>query len=192
MAELTPSPDDDPTQTAKIPGEGVEATRVSGENAPTEGPPDGGENRNPVSDSEGPTTIQDVPAIQDDLLTMLPLGPPQRQGSLGRIDHYEVLNAVGQGGMGVVVRAFDDELHRNVAVKFMSKQMIASDSARKRFIREARSAAGINHPNVVTIHAVAEHEGVPFLVMEYVDGHTLLQRIEADAPMSTARGESEC
>ncbi len=112
----------------------------------------------------------------------LHLAPTDHPGSLGRLGVYEVLNLVGGGAMGVVVRAFDPQLHRNVAIKLMSPQLMASEGARRRFFREARAAAGINHPNVVTIHAVSDHE-VPFLVMEYVEGRTLAQRIGATAPM---------
>lgn len=111
------------------------------------------------------------------------LDPPQREGSIGRMETYEILNVVGRGGMGVVARAFDEQLHRNVAIKVMSDRLIRSDRARKRFLREARAAASVNHPNVVTIHAVAESKGIPYLVMEYVDGQALQVRIQQDAPM---------
>jgi serine/threonine protein kinase len=112
------------------------------------------------------------------------LDPPQREGSLGRIGHYEVLSIVGFGGMGCVLKAFDEQLHRVVAIKLMSNRLIASSSARQRFIREARSAAGVNHPNVVTVHAVADQRGMPYLVMEYVEGTTLQDRIKKDSPLA--------
>jgi serine/threonine protein kinase len=114
------------------------------------------------------------------------LDPAAWPGSIGRVAHYEVLEVVGRGAMGVVVRAYDSQLCRTVALKLMSPQLMLSSQARERFFREARAAAGINHPNVVTIHAVAEHGGVPFLVMEYVGGCTLMDRIRSDAPLDIA------
>ena len=127
-----------------------------------------------------------MPRLVDDAeaaLAALRLMPPERRGSFGRINDYEVLNYIGRGGMGIVVRAFDEQLHRNVAVKVMAPEYTSKKSARERFVREARAAAGINHPNVVVIHAVSEHAGMPFLVMEYVDGRSLHQRVKSDAPM---------
>lgn len=113
----------------------------------------------------------------------IPLDPPRHQASLGRMDGYEILNVVGRGGMGIVARAFDEQLHRSVAIKVMSGQLITSQRAHKRFLREARAAASINHPNVVTIHAVSEKDDTPYLVMEYVDGQPLQARIQKDAPL---------
>src|SRR6516165_5212981 len=69
------------------------------------------------------------------------LAPSQRADSLGRLGHYEVLEVVGQGGMGVVLRAFDDKLHRVVAIKVLAPQLATSGSARQRFVREARATA---------------------------------------------------
>src|SRR5205823_1838085 len=89
----------------------------------------------------------------------------------------------GRGAMGVLVRAYDTQLCRTVAIKLMSPQLMLNSHARERFFREARAAAGINHPNIVTIHAVSEHAGVPFLVMEFVGGRSLMDRIRSDAPL---------
>ncbi len=110
--------------------------------------------------------------------------PGKRRGSLGRLDSYEVLDVVGQGAMGVVVKAYDDALQRTVAIKLMAPHLLASENAKERFFREARAAAGISHPNVVTIHAVAETKGVPYLVMEYIEGQSLDERIHS-RPLDT-------
>jgi serine/threonine protein kinase len=75
--------------------------------------------------------------------------------------------------MGIVFKAFDEKLRRTVAIKALNRRLSSHETARRRFIREARAAAGINHPNVVTIHAVEEHNECPFLVMEYVGGGSL-------------------
>ncbi len=95
-----------------------------------------------------------------------------RRTSLGK---YLVQERVGRGGMGVVWKAFDPDLHRCVAIKVLGEHLAASGMARRRFQREARAAGGISHPNVLTIHSVEEHQGTPFLVMEYISGQSLKQ-----------------
>src|SRR5206468_486693 len=98
------------------------------------------------------------------------LTPAHNPGSLGRLDHYEVLAVVGRGGMGVVFQAFDERLRRVVAVKVLAPHLTPSDTARRRFVREARAAAAVGHDNVIGIHAVEDAGPVPYLVMEFVDG----------------------
>lgn len=113
--------------------------------------------------------------------------PSPTPGSIGRIAGYEVLGLLGRGGMGLVFRAFDPSLSRIVAVKVLSPRLASSARARKRFVREARSAAAINHPNVVTIHAVGEQKGLPYLVMECIAGQSLRQRIRSGPPLKSAQ-----
>ena len=110
------------------------------------------------------------------------LAPPRRPDSLGRIGHYEVLEVLGQGGFGIVYRAFDEVLQRVVAVKVLAPSMAATSPARKRFLREARSSAQIQHENVVHIYAV-EEQPLPFLVMEFIPGETLQQRLDRTGPL---------
>src|SRR5215469_6289705 len=107
------------------------------------------------------------------------LRPPSQPGALGRFGHYEVLAVIGRGGMGVVLKAFDPSLGRLVAIKVLAPQWATSPAARRRFAREAKAAAAVNHPNVVAIHAVDSAEGLPYLVMEYVPGRSLQQRLDA-------------
>ena len=113
------------------------------------------------------------------------LGPSARPDALGRIGHYEVLEVLGKGGFGVVLRAFDEVLQRVVAVKVLAPAVAATSPARKRFVREARSAARVRHPNVVQVYAVEEHP-VPYLVMEYIPGETLQQRLDRTGPLDPA------
>jgi serine/threonine protein kinase len=107
-------------------------------------------------------------------------------GSLGRLGHYEVKELIGRGGMGVVLKAFDENLHRVVAVKVMVAQLATSAAARRRFIREARAAAAVSHDHVVTIYAVEEDDRLPYLVMQYVDGTSLQERLDRSGPLPLA------
>ncbi len=96
------------------------------------------------------------------------------------IGQYRIDHALGRGGMGVVYQAWDSGLKRFVAIKFLSPRLAVSSLARVRFVREAQAAAAINHANVVTIHAIGEHDGLPYFVMEYVAGITLADRLERE------------
>ena len=97
---------------------------------------------------------------------------------LGRIGIYEVAGVIGQGGTGIVLKAFDPGLHRYVAVKVLMPQWAASAAARQRFQREAVAAAAVVHEHLVPIYNVDEFRGLPYLVMQYVPGVSLEQRIE--------------
>ncbi len=106
------------------------------------------------------------------------LGPPSKPGHLGTLGPYAVLGVIGRGGMGMVLKAFDPSLHRLVAIKVLAPQLATSAAARKRFAREARAAAAVSHEHVVAIHAVDEVGGSPYLVMEYVAGCSLQERLD--------------
>jgi hypothetical protein len=110
--------------------------------------------------------------------------PSPRPDSLGRIGHYEVLQVLGKGGFGIVLRAFDETLQRVVAIKVLAPALAATSPARKRFVREARSSAKVRHKNVVQVYAV-EEQPLPHLVMEFIPGETLQQRLDRTGPLET-------
>jgi len=94
--------------------------------------------------------------------------------------HYAILEKAGAGGMGVVFRAHDEKLHRDVALKLPTMDSITNEEARSRILREARAASALNHPNICTIYEVGEVDGQPYIAMEYVPGETLSKRIPAE------------
>ena len=87
--------------------------------------------------------------------------------------HYQVLEPLDQGGMGEVFKARDTRLNRLVAIKVLRGDVLSNTSRKQRFIQEAQAASALNHPNIVTVHDIFQHEGVDCLVMEYVAGKTL-------------------
>jgi len=110
----------------------------------------------------------------------MPLQPGTRLGN------YEVLSELGSGGMGEVYKARDLKLGREVAIKILPQEM-ASDSQRlRRFEQEARAASALNHPNIVTIYEIGEHEGTPYIAMEYVEGVTLREMLGGE-PLPTKK-----
>src|SRR5262249_57581566 len=102
--------------------------------------------------------------------------------------HYEVLEVVGRGGTGVVLRARDTKLLRVVAVKALAPPLAASGTARRRFVREARAAAAVRDEHVIDIHAVEDHGPVPYLVMEFIDGQNLEALLRRGAPLDVQQG----
>jgi serine/threonine protein kinase len=113
------------------------------------------------------------------------LAPAEESGYLGRLGHFDVVEVIGRGGMGLVLKAFDGCLHRFVAIKVLDPKLAGNETARRRFCREARAAAAVTHENVVAIHEVEKEESsdLPYLVMQYVAGTSLQDRLDTGRPL---------
>jgi serine/threonine-protein kinase len=120
-----------------------------------------------------------APAEEGAAAVLRQLAPPAGSGHLGRLGRYEVQRVLGQGGFGVVLRAFDPELQRPVAIKVLAPHLAAGAEPRQRFTREARAAAALRDDHVVAIYDVGSfQEGWPYLVMEYVEGQSLQEKLQ--------------
>jgi serine/threonine protein kinase len=137
--------------------------------------------------------FMEIPAVDRPMNEQISLGflkSSDKDGVLGTIGPYEVLEVIGRGGMGVVLRACDPKLNRIIAVKALLPELASNPNSRRRFLREAQAAAAINHPHVVSIHAVddsdQDHNGAPlppFLVMECIVGQSLQQKLDKVGPL---------
>src|SRR5438067_597380 len=97
--------------------------------------------------------------------------------SATRLGPYEIVAAIGSGGMGEVYRAKDTRLDRVVAIKILPEHISNKPQARERFEREARAVSSLNHPHICTLHDIGHQDGIDFLVMEYLEGETLAHRL---------------
>src|SRR5579864_6484784 len=95
-----------------------------------------------------------------------------------RLGPYEILAPLGAGGMGEVYRARDTRLDRIVAIKILPSHLSDDATRRQRFDREAKVVSSLNHPNICTLHDVGQQDGVDFIVMEFLDGESLAERLE--------------
>lgn len=145
------------------------------------GDPAGSDRLRDVMDQMKNADLDSPRTVSPESLTYL--SPSQNEEAIGQLAHYEILEIIGAGGMGIVLKAWDPSLRRIVAIKVLATHLATSASARKRFVREAQAAAAVSHDHVVPIHAVESESEPPFLVMHYVEGRTLQARIDEDGPL---------
>ncbi|RMG53992.1 MAG: serine/threonine protein kinase, partial [Acidobacteria bacterium] len=127
----------------------------------------------------GITARSSIEEETHDLSNRLDAGYNCREGMIGeRLRHYEILKRLGAGGQATAYLARDTTLHRTVVLKLLDPRMAEDELTRKRFLREARLAATLNHPNICTIHELGEDRGYHFIVMEYVEGESLKALLE--------------
>jgi serine/threonine protein kinase len=111
---------------------------------------------------------------------------PSHPEMLGQLGRYEIERIIGAGGMGIVLKGFDTELNRPVAIKLLAPHLARVGAARQRFAREARAAAAVVHEHVVPIHNVESEQAHPFLVMQFINGESLQARVDREGPLSVA------
>jgi len=131
----------------------------------------------------------EAPAIQDHSASFAGdlSGDPSISMTGRALGRYQILEKVGLGGMGVVYRALDTHLNRTLALKVLAQETTVDHDRKTRFVREARAASALNHPNIVTIYDIGQAEGVDFIAMEYIHGQTLQERIASrDLPAHEA------
>ena len=126
------------------------------------------------------------------LVVISGLKPSSKPGVLGELGDYEVREVIGYGGMGTVLKAWDRRLSRVVAIKVLHPHLASSGAARARFAREAQLVASISHPNVVPIHDVADDHSQPYIVMGYVSGGSLQDRLDGEGPLSLEESLRHC
>src|SRR3954468_17194554 len=101
---------------------------------------------------------------------------------IGRVlDHYEIIQQLGSGGMGVVYKARDKRLDRLVALKVLPADKVADSVRKQRFVQEAKSASALHHPNILVIYDIATSDGTDYITMEYVAGQNLQQMLTGSA-----------
>jgi serine/threonine protein kinase/ribosomal protein S27E len=123
---------------------------------------------------------EELPIGAEDLSFLQPTDDPDLLGLLGP---YQVQEVIGRGGMGVVLKAFDPTLHRLVAIKVLDPSLASNATARRRFTRETQAAAAVCHEHVVAVHGVSESGGLPYLVMQYIAGESLQERLDRTGPL---------
>jgi serine/threonine protein kinase/tetratricopeptide (TPR) repeat protein len=124
-------------------------------------------------------SFMESPAVGE--VASLIVGSHERLAAGHRIAHYEIIQSIGAGGMGAVYLAQDTQLQRKVAIKVLQANLTMKAEQVRRFWQEARAASALNHPHILTIHEVGLHEGVPYIVSEYVAGQTLRECLNGPA-----------
>lgn len=136
----------------------------------------------PRADRAGRNSTADFPVFEASDFIVGELQPSEMKGAIGRLDDIEILEVIGHGAMGVVLKGYQPELQRLVAVKVLRPELCHSGTARQRFLREARAAAAVVHPHVMPIHSVHAESRLPYLVMPYLACESLQDQLDRDGP----------
>ncbi|MEZ6150713.1 MAG: serine/threonine-protein kinase [Pirellulaceae bacterium] len=144
----------------------------------------------PVRDKQSMLTGQTTAIAQQEHWVLALLQPTDDTTLLGKLDGLDVEAVIGQGGMGVVLKARDSSLQRHLAIKLLSPMLAGAGAARQRFFRETRAAAAVVHPNIVPIYAVSTERSLPYLVMPLVAGGNLQHAIDQEGPLPLERSLS--
>ena len=129
------------------------------------------------------TDSDELQIDSNDIVDLQFLAPTDDPRMLGRLGSHEICGVIGRGGMGIVLKALDPSLNRFVAIKVLSPHLAVSGAARQRFAREAQAAAAVVHEHVIAIHAVETRGSLPYLIMPYVKGESLQQRIDREGAL---------
>jgi hypothetical protein len=156
------------------------ASNAADKVAPTDSPASSLEPLRAAKSGAGETQAEKRGPADDDLAF---LAPPTKPEHLGQLGHYDVLRVIGRGGFGIVLKAFDESLHRVVAIKVLSPAYAAIVAARKRFIREARANAAVKNEHIVAIYEVQAEAQPPYLVMELIEGVSLQDKLDTQGPL---------
>jgi serine/threonine protein kinase len=170
----------------RIPGSGSAPARPPGSSTEIRPSPGAPSSKPTPKDQQSPIPTVPHPAVPKHHSALCSfLSPPQREGEIGRLGPYRVLRVLGHGGMGVVFEAEDEALGRKVALKTLHANLAVDTIARQRFMQEGRSAAAVDHENVVTIYQVGEANEVPYLVMQFLQGRSLEQKLRIEKQLPT-------
>ncbi|HEY6248042.1 MAG TPA: serine/threonine-protein kinase [Pyrinomonadaceae bacterium] len=134
-----------------------------------------------LANSTVPVDIIDNPPVVDAIQVLAGALSSSLEGQV--IQRYQILSMIGEGGMGQVYLALDQLLNRKVALKFLNASLFQDDENVGRLAHEARAASALNHPNIVTIYELGQHELLPFIAMEFVEGETLRQKLHSQRPL---------
>ena len=130
--------------------------------------------------------FMEQPAVGE-VAELIVQGPSNKLAAGTRVSHYEIVRSIGAGGMGEVYLAEDTRLNRRVAIKFLPSDSVADEQANSRLLREAQAAATLEHPHICAVHEIGEADGRQFIVMQYVEGETLADRLKrAPLPLKAA------
>ncbi len=175
-----------PDATQILPAPAQAAPTLAAPPPPAPAPADHESDTSPPSTLSPPLTDLPLAAPAAAASATLPTGSSRPDAPVRQVGRYRIQSRLGRGGMATVYRAHDPSISRDVAIKFLHASLAEDDECRDRFLREARAAGGLSHPNIVVVHDVGEIEGRPYMAMEMLEGMALSEALEK-TPMLPVR-----